>query len=260
MPLHDATQRSHAKIHGVAGGGRSRLQIPRSRLESDATSRRIQWFVEVCGNTMRVPQPELEARALGAIRERILIPEWIAYAAERALKRVADGLRIEDPDAARARLEEIDGELENLARFAGKTGKVDKAAELYAELERERAVAPIGHRSRPAKRSQCSRQEATHASRIGPVRIAERLGHHVLLAPRVQEVEPGVTGCKEQNWKAAIGKRKAKPEKKDCQIGRVADPRIGSFADKRLPIGDIVTRPDGWKSKERPSRNHDSSR
>jgi len=38
-----------------------------------------------------------------------------------------------------ARLREIDRELANLARFAAKTGQVDTAAELYAELQGERA-------------------------------------------------------------------------------------------------------------------------
>jgi len=38
----------------------------------------------------------------------------------------------------RARLEKIDAELGNLARFAAKTGRVDEAADLFVELEAER--------------------------------------------------------------------------------------------------------------------------
>ena len=43
---------------------------------------------------------------------------------------LAEAIQKEDPYQARDRLSEIDQELENLARFVAKTGKVDAAAAL----------------------------------------------------------------------------------------------------------------------------------
>jgi hypothetical protein len=73
-----------------------------------------------------------------AIRDRILVPENIAYAAERALKRFAEGIRRADPQAIQKRLDEIEDKVENLVRLAAKTGNIDAAARHYAELEAER--------------------------------------------------------------------------------------------------------------------------
>ena len=73
---------------------------------------------------------------LGTVRERVLVPDVVAYAVQRALETFSDGMRQEP--SLRARLEKIEGELGNLARFAAKTGRVDEAADLFAELEAER--------------------------------------------------------------------------------------------------------------------------
>ncbi len=94
---------------------------------------------EVCQSDLRVARLRLEERVLGAVRDRILVPELVLYAAERAMELVAAEIRRDDPSADRARLREIDQELANLARFAAKTGRVDAAAELYRELQIERA-------------------------------------------------------------------------------------------------------------------------
>jgi site-specific DNA recombinase len=94
---------------------------------------------DVCRNNLRVARLALEERVLGAVRERILVPDVVLYAAEQAVALVLAEIRRADPRADRARLREIDQELANLARFAAKTGQVDTAAELYGELHGERA-------------------------------------------------------------------------------------------------------------------------
>jgi len=93
----------------------------------------------VCGNAMRVPQPELEARVFGAIRDQVLVPDVVAYAVQCAIDAFTEAMQKDDPRQARARLREIDRELANLARYVAKTGKVDAAAAQYAELDAERA-------------------------------------------------------------------------------------------------------------------------
>jgi len=85
-----------------------------------------------------VPASALEERVLGTVREPFLVPDVVAYAVQRALETLSDGIR-QEPNL-RARLEKIDAELANLARFAAKTGRVDEAADLFAELEAERAT------------------------------------------------------------------------------------------------------------------------
>jgi DNA invertase Pin-like site-specific DNA recombinase len=95
---------------------------------------------DVCSNAQRVPQAELEARVLGTIRERFLVPEHIAYAAQRALARVAKGLRTDlAPAPDTARLAEIEDELATLRRMASKTARRGHAMALLSELEAERA-------------------------------------------------------------------------------------------------------------------------
>ena len=51
------------------------------------------------------------------------------YAAQRALELVQEGLTLRDPSIDRKRLDEIDLELCNLARFAARTGRVDEAVD-----------------------------------------------------------------------------------------------------------------------------------
>ena len=94
---------------------------------------------KVCGNALRIGRSELESRILGAVRERILVPEVVLYAVQRTLELVRHEVTGHDPSADRDRLREIESELGNLARFAAKTGNVEEAAGLYAELDRERA-------------------------------------------------------------------------------------------------------------------------
>jgi hypothetical protein len=86
-----------------------------------------------------VHRADLESRIFGAIRERILVPDVVVYAVQRALELVHDEFSARDLSSARSRLIEIAAELENLARFAALTGRVDEAVRLFAELERERA-------------------------------------------------------------------------------------------------------------------------
>jgi hypothetical protein len=72
----------------------------------------------VCDNALRVARADLEARVFGAIRERILVPEHVAYAVERALGLVAEGLRGKaraPRREVRVRLVEIDEERARLA-------------------------------------------------------------------------------------------------------------------------------------------------
>jgi DNA invertase Pin-like site-specific DNA recombinase len=92
----------------------------------------------VCPSALRVHRADLESRVFGAIRERILVPEVVLYAAQRTLELVQEGLTQRDPAADRKRLDEIDVELANLARFAARTGRVDEAVDLFGELEQER--------------------------------------------------------------------------------------------------------------------------
>jgi len=92
----------------------------------------------VCPSALRVHRSDLESRIFGTIRERILVPEVVLYAAQRALELVQEGLTPRDSAADRKRLDEIDVELANLARFAARTGRVDEAADLFGELEQER--------------------------------------------------------------------------------------------------------------------------
>jgi|SRR5208337_1223740 len=92
----------------------------------------------VCPSTLRVHRADLEARIFGALRERILVPNVVFYAAQRALELVQEGLTLRDPSIDRKRLNEIDAELTNLARFAARTGRVDEAVDLFGELEQER--------------------------------------------------------------------------------------------------------------------------
>jgi DNA invertase Pin-like site-specific DNA recombinase len=92
----------------------------------------------VCGNAMRVPQPELEARVFGAIRDQVLVPDVVAYAVQCTIDAFTEAMQREDPRQARERIHEIDKELANLARYVAKTGKVDAGAAHYAELDAER--------------------------------------------------------------------------------------------------------------------------
>ncbi len=92
----------------------------------------------VCTSRLRVAQSEIESRIVAAIDAQILTPRALRYVIERALGIVRARLASEPPEQLRARLAEIELEMSNLARFAAKTGRVDEATTLYAELDRER--------------------------------------------------------------------------------------------------------------------------
>jgi hypothetical protein len=90
---------------------------------------------------MTVPRTALEERIFGAIRERILVPNVVAFAVKRAVDLVREGVASEarGPSAqARARLAEIGEELATLRRLAER-GRARQVAMLVADLERERA-------------------------------------------------------------------------------------------------------------------------
>jgi site-specific DNA recombinase len=123
-----------------------------------------------CSSRLRIRREALEDRILGTIRDRVLILEHLALAVQHALKRVADGLRLENPAASRARLAEIERELANLVRFAAKTGKTEEATELYAELDAERA------RIRERLASAAPMIDPERLCRVGEKRVIEIRG------------------------------------------------------------------------------------
>jgi hypothetical protein len=82
----------------------------------------------------------LEDRIFSAIRERILVPDVVAYIVERAMVKTRALLAPERPDLARrTRLAEIEEELAMLGRMAERPGRDRQVARLIADLERERA-------------------------------------------------------------------------------------------------------------------------
>jgi len=94
----------------------------------------------VCSNTLTVARSALEERIFGAIRERILVPDAVAYAVERALSHVRSELAesVTADTTHGARLAEIEEELALLHRVAGRTGREWQVRALVAELEAER--------------------------------------------------------------------------------------------------------------------------
>jgi hypothetical protein len=97
----------------------------RSTSESKQISRRRERLTQL-ENALRVAATEVDACVLGAIRERILAPEGVVYAVERALAIVAAELAPapERLDAERAaRLADLDAELETLRRMAERPGR-----------------------------------------------------------------------------------------------------------------------------------------
>ena len=92
----------------------------------------------VCASVLAVPRLDLEERVLGAVRERILVPDVLAYAIETALGVVRHDIGDDGVDATSSRLVEIDAEIENATRLAARTGHVDAVVRVIGELERER--------------------------------------------------------------------------------------------------------------------------
>lgn len=96
----------------------------------------------VCGFGETIARAELEERLLGALRDRILSPAHVAYAVERAIEIVRARIKGAGStfDRDRARLDEIDGELENLVRQVAKLGEVEGFDRVLAELRAERTA------------------------------------------------------------------------------------------------------------------------
>ena len=95
---------------------------------------------DVCASTLRVPRVSIEERILDALRSRVLTPETIGRAAERAAEKVLGKLRARDGATAadRKRLAELGVEIENATRLAVKAGHVEAVARVLDELETER--------------------------------------------------------------------------------------------------------------------------
>ena len=77
-------------------------------------------------------------RSLGAIRDRILVPENIAYAVERAIEIVREESEAKDTTVAEARLSEIGTQIDRLIKLAETAGDIEAIGARLAQLERER--------------------------------------------------------------------------------------------------------------------------
>jgi hypothetical protein len=98
-----------------------------------------------------VPRTVLEERIFGAIREKILVPDVVAYVVERAIAEVQACVSPDAPDPTkRVRLAEIDEEVAVLTRMAERSGRSAQVAQLIAGLEGERASLATQNRSGPA--------------------------------------------------------------------------------------------------------------
>ncbi len=91
-------------------------------------------------NSTRVGQTELEDRILSAVETQILVPEHVAYVAERATEiaraELADSAATE---RAQKRLDEIEGEINNLIELAARLGDTERVATEIQERERQRS-------------------------------------------------------------------------------------------------------------------------
>ncbi|HKE11502.1 MAG TPA: zinc ribbon domain-containing protein [Myxococcota bacterium] len=67
-----------------------------------------------CASALRVDVAELEARVLGAICDRILVPDVVAEAVRVPIAELTVALHLEDPDALRHRLGELAAARERL--------------------------------------------------------------------------------------------------------------------------------------------------
>ena len=95
----------------------------------------------VCPSDLAVPRTALEERIFGAMRERILVPEFVAYTLDQAIGLAADELQDEPREIASeqaARLAEVEDDLATLRRVAARTGRAGQVAQLVGELEAER--------------------------------------------------------------------------------------------------------------------------
>ena len=92
----------------------------------------------VCANGMRVSRVALEDRILGAVRERILVPENVLYVVESALERVRNQLTAYDPERDRRRLAQLEVQIERAVDLAIETGGLAAAKRKLQALENER--------------------------------------------------------------------------------------------------------------------------
>ncbi|HME70686.1 MAG TPA: hypothetical protein VKM54_12585, partial [Myxococcota bacterium] len=91
-----------------------------------------------CSNDLRIAQQELETRFLRGVQKQILVPDLVLYAVEKALDLAH--VRAAEPrtSADRARLAEVETEIEHLVRLAARLGHLDASERVLGELERER--------------------------------------------------------------------------------------------------------------------------
>ena len=92
----------------------------------------------ICASALVVPRDDLEARVIGAVRDRILTPENVRRAIDLALAMVRRELGRDDGEADRRRLAEIEEEIERAARLAVPVGNIDAVARVISDLEAER--------------------------------------------------------------------------------------------------------------------------
>jgi DNA invertase Pin-like site-specific DNA recombinase len=99
---------------------------------------------EVCASSLRVPRAAVEERVLGAIRDRVLTPENVAYATRKAMEILRERVRpTHGQHAGQMRLREIEVEIQNAIRLAARLGNVEEVSRFIGDLEQERdAIRP----------------------------------------------------------------------------------------------------------------------
>ena len=94
----------------------------------------------MCASKLYVKRAEIEARVFDALRSRVLTPDTIAPAVERALAKLVERRhgRGGDVEAERKRLRELETEIGNATQLAIKAGNIEAVARALRELEAER--------------------------------------------------------------------------------------------------------------------------
>jgi site-specific DNA recombinase len=95
----------------------------------------------VCDFDSKIARTEIEDRLFGALRDRILTPDAIAFVVDRAISLVRERLASGggDVNRIRARLDQVDGELENLVRKVAQLGDLPAFDSTLDALKTERA-------------------------------------------------------------------------------------------------------------------------
>jgi hypothetical protein len=78
----------------------------------------------VCASSLLVRQFDLEGRIVGAIRDRVLTPENVAYAVDRAVEIIRSRCQPNDHGTIRSRLSELETQLERAVDLAVVTRRV----------------------------------------------------------------------------------------------------------------------------------------